>query len=145
MALEPKNLEHGLKRLQLQLSDVLNSEMDKVAGSTISVSTAGEAEKQKKKNKKKRKVVVVVPPGKLGIVLANRQDGRGTIVAEVRHASVMRGSVIAGDRIVGVDEKDVANSMVNEITNLMSSRANAQRRLTFVRTFYTAEDAGEDR
>lgn len=140
LALEPKNLEHDLKRLQLQLADVLQSEMDQVAGSGITVSTAGDGSKTAAKNrkkKKKRKIIVVVPPGKLGIVLSNRNDGKGTIVAEVRPNSTMRGMVAPGDKIVGVDEQDVTKMTVNEITSLMANRSTAERRLTFVSTSYS--------
>ena len=141
LALEPKNLENDLKRLQLQIADVLQTEMDGVPGSNISLSTAGEGRKplSKPQRKKKKKVVVIVPPGKLGIVLANRHDGKGTVVAEIRPTSSMQGMVSPGDKIVGVDEKDVTNMLVNDITTLMASRASSERRLTFISTFYTAE------
>eukprot|EP00977_Amphora_coffeiformis_P007720 scaffold1690_cov182-Amphora_coffeaeformis.AAC.77 len=141
MALQPKNLEHDLKRLQLQIAGVLETEMDQVAGSNITVSTAGEgsqAQQTKRKNKKKR-VVVIVPPGKLGIVLAKRRDGRGTVVAEVRPSSVMKGMVSPGDKILAVDEKDVTDMALNDITTLMESRSSSERRLTFISTFYSAD------
>jgi len=141
MALRPKNLEHDLKRLQLQISGVLETEMEHVAGTNITVSTAGEGSQAKltKRKKKKKRVVVIVPPGKLGIVLANRHDGRGTVVAEIRPSSTMKGMISPGDKIVAVDEKDVTDMVVNDITTLMASRASSERRLTFISTFYSTD------
>lgn len=139
LALESENLENDLKRLQLQLADVLQTEMDGVPGENLSVSTSGEEQKLPVQPPKKKKIVVIVPPGKLGIVLANRHDGKGTIVAEIRPNSTMQGMVSPGDKIIGVDEKDVTHMLVNEITTLMASRASSERRLTFVSTLYTAD------
>ena len=141
MALEPKNLEHDLKRLQLQIADVLQSEMDQVVDSNITVSTAGEKQNLPARpyKKKKKPIVVIVPPGKLGIVLANRQDGKGTVVEEVRPSSVMTGMVKCGDKIVAVDEKDVTSMTVNEITTLMASRVGSERRLSFISVFNTVD------
>jgi hypothetical protein len=140
LALEPKNLERDLKRLQIEINDVLQSEIDGVSGSNLSVSTAGEGtEETKPLKKKRREFVVVVPPGKLGVVLAKRSDGKGTVVEEVRENSSLTGMVSSGDKIVAVDEVDVSNMNVSDITKLMSNRASAERRLTFFSTIYVAE------
>jgi C-terminal processing protease CtpA/Prc len=120
--------------------------MDQVAGSGITVSTAGDGSKvtaKSRKKKKKRKIIVVVPPGKLGIVLSNRNDGKGTFVAEVRPTSSMRDMIAPGDKIVGVDEQDVTRMTVNEITSLMANRSTDERRLTFVSTSYSDAAASE--
>lgn len=141
MALEPKNLENDLRRLQLQIADVLQSEMDQVPGSNISVSTvsegAAEQSKQLKKKKRQKTVVVVVPPGKLGIVLANRHDGKGTVVEKVPGS--LNGMVAPLDKIVAVDEQDVTDMTVKEICDICASRASSERRLTFVKTVYTSD------
>lgn len=141
LALEPKNLENDLRRLQLQIADVLQSEMDQVPGSNISVSTVSEGgaeqSKQLKKKKRQKTVVVVVPPGKLGIVLANRHDGKGTVVEKVPGS--LNGMVAPLDKIVAVDEQDVTDMTVKEICEICASRASSERRLTFVKTVYTSD------
>jgi hypothetical protein len=103
-SITPRTLEHDLKRLQVQLADVLQTEMDQITTSSIAASSAaGSALSAKRraaaKKSNKNHVVLVVPPGKLGVVLANRHDGKGTVVAEVRPHSSMRGVLSPGDRL----------------------------------------------
>lgn len=101
----PRTLENDLKRLEMHmhLSDVLQSETDKIAASSITVSSAGASTLSSKQHSarrsKKKRLVVVVPPGKLGVVLANRHDGRGTVVSEVRASSYMSGTLSPGDKL----------------------------------------------
>jgi hypothetical protein len=101
----PRTLETDLKRLEMHmhLSDVLQSETDKIAASSITVSSVGASTLSSKqhfaKRSKKKRLVVVVPPGKLGVVLANRHDGRGTVISEVRASSSMSGMLSPGDKL----------------------------------------------
>lgn len=77
-------------------------------------------------------MVVVVPAGKLGVILANRHDGQGTIVSEIRESSPLYRMLTPGDKLVAVDDVDVQGMVVSQITSLMASRADRERRLTVI-------------
>lgn len=81
---------------------------------------------------RKKQIVVVVPPGKLGVVLANHHDGNGTIVSEVYPSSSMHGFLFPGDKLVAINGKDVTKALISDITALMSSLSSGQRKLTIV-------------
>jgi hypothetical protein len=100
----PRTLDNELKRLGMHsLSDVLQSGTDKIAASSITVSSVGASTLSSKqhfaKRSKKKRLVVVVPPGKVGVVLAGRRDGKGTVVSEVRASSSMSGMLSPGDKL----------------------------------------------
>ncbi|KAL7525087.1 hypothetical protein ACHAWF_001206, partial [Thalassiosira exigua] len=78
------------------------------------------------------KVSVVAPPGKLGIILANRTDARGTVVSGVRTSSVLAEQVSPGDRIVAIDEEDVSQMNVKEITTIMARKSEFERKLVLL-------------
>ena len=78
------------------------------------------------------KVTVVAPPGKLGIILANRTDSRGTVVSGVRTASVLAAQVSPGDRIIAIDDEDVSQMNVKEITTIMARKSEFERVLTLL-------------
>lgn len=78
------------------------------------------------------KVTVVAPPGKLGIILANRTDSRGTVVSGVRTASVLATQVNPGDRIIAIDDEDVSQMNVKEITTIMARKSEFERVLTLL-------------
>jgi len=76
---------------------------------------------------------VKAPPGKLGVILANRSKERGgTVVTEVRKNSPLYGRILPGSRIVAVDGEDVARMTVSEITTIMSRKSERDRLLTIV-------------
>ena len=75
---------------------------------------------------------VVAPPGKLGIILANRTDSRGTVVSGVRTSSVLADRVSPGDRIVEIDGEDVSRMNVREITTIMARKAEFERVLVIM-------------
>jgi len=134
--IEPRTLENDVKRLERQLASVLQHETDQITASSISVSSAGASTLSSKhfaKRSKKKRVIVIVPPGKLGVVLANRHDGKGTVVSEVRHSSSLNGMLSPGDKLVAVDGEDVTGMVVSQITSLMSS-SSQERRLTWITT-----------
>jgi hypothetical protein len=81
---------------------------------------------------KRSKVTVIAPPGKLGIILANKADAKGTVVSGVRTSSALVDKVSPGDRIVGIDGEDVSRMTVSEITVIMSRKANYERTLTIL-------------
>lgn len=76
------------------------------------------------------KVSVIAPPGKLGIILANRTDSRGTVVSGVRTSSVLADKVSPGDRIIAIDDEDVSQMNVKEITTIMARKSEFERVLT---------------
>eukprot|EP00581_Thalassiosira_minuscula_P008587 CAMPEP_0183705094 /NCGR_PEP_ID=MMETSP0737-20130205/2266_1 /TAXON_ID=385413 /ORGANISM="Thalassiosira miniscula, Strain CCMP1093" /LENGTH=489 /DNA_ID=CAMNT_0025932175 /DNA_START=51 /DNA_END=1520 /DNA_ORIENTATION=+ len=78
------------------------------------------------------KVTVVAPPGKLGILLANRTDSRGTVVGGVRTSSVLAEQVSPGDRIIAIDEEDVSQMNAKEITTIMARKSEFERVLVLL-------------
>jgi hypothetical protein len=81
---------------------------------------------------KRSKVTVIAPPGKLGIILANKADAKGTVVSGVRTSSALVDKVSPGDRIIGIDGEDVGRMTVSEITVIMSRKADYERSLTIL-------------
>mmetsp|Transcript_11936 Transcript_11936/g.28314 ORF Transcript_11936/g.28314 Transcript_11936/m.28314 type:complete len:1052 (-) Transcript_11936:394-3549(-) len=79
---------------------------------------------------RRSKTTIVAPPGKLGIILANKADSKGTVVSGVRTSSVLVDRISPGDRIVAIDGEDVSRMTVSEITTIMSRKAEYERRLT---------------
>jgi hypothetical protein len=79
---------------------------------------------------RRTKITVVAPPGKLGIILANKADSKGTVVSGVRTSSVLVDRISPGDRIVAIDGEDVSRMTVSEITTIMSRKAEYERHLT---------------
>ncbi|KAL3915690.1 MAG: hypothetical protein SGILL_005527 [Bacillariaceae sp.] len=79
---------------------------------------------------RRSKITVIAPPGKLGIILANKADSKGTVVSGVRTSSVLVDRISPGDRIVAIDGEDVSRMTVSEITTIMSRKAEYERRLT---------------
>ncbi|KAL3826679.1 hypothetical protein ACHAXA_001202 [Cyclostephanos tholiformis] len=80
------------------------------------------------------KATVVAPPGKLGIILANRTDLRGTVVSGVRTSSVLADKVSPGDRIIAIDGEDVSQMNVKEITTIMARKSEFERVLVLLAT-----------
>ncbi len=78
------------------------------------------------------KVTVIAPPGKLGIILANRTDSHGTVVSGVRTSSVLAKQVSPGDRIIEIDDEDVSQMNVKEITTIMSRKCEFERVLVLL-------------
>jgi hypothetical protein len=135
VSLTPRTLEHDLRRLSMQLAVLDN---DDVTTSSITASSVGASltsvysRHRTPKISRKKRIVVVVPAGKLGVILANRHDGKGTVVSEVRDHSSLKGMLSPGDKLVAVDGEDVTGMVVSQITSLMASKADKERRLTVV-------------
>lgn len=130
MDLQPRSLEHDLRRLgQVALLEGNERAASSITGSGC-VSLPSLPHRTTSSHRKK--IIVAVPPGKLGVILANRHDGNGTVVAEVRDFSSLKGMLSPGDRLVGVDEVDVTPMVVSQITSLMASRSDKVRRLTVI-------------
>jgi len=79
---------------------------------------------------KRLKKIVNAAPGKLGIILANKNDGKGTVVSGVRTTSALADKICPGDRIIGIDGEDVSRMTVTEITSIMSRKGDYDRELT---------------
>lgn len=78
-------------------------------------------------------VEVVAPPGKLGILLANKVGFQGpTHISAVRSESVLAGKVHVGDRFVSIDGEDVSGMNSREITSVMARKADFRRVIVFV-------------
>lgn len=78
----------------------------------------------------RNKIDVLAPPGKLGIILANKADSKGTVVSGVRTSSALVDRIMPGDRIIAIDGEDVSRMTVSEITTIMSRKAEYERTLT---------------
>ena len=127
----PQDLEHTIKRLEMQLAALDSDAMTTSSVGASSFSTVSTRNRAPKVSRKKR-IIVVVPKGKLGVILANRHDGNGTVVSEVREHSSLKGMLSPGDRLVAVDGEDVTGMLVSQITSLMASKADQERRLTVI-------------
>lgn len=75
---------------------------------------------------------MIAPPGKLGIILTNRTDSRGTVVSDVRTLSVLADRVSPGDRIVEIDGEDVSRMNNREIMTIMEEKAEFERVLVIM-------------
>jgi PDZ domain len=83
---------------------------------------------------RRSRITVTAPPGKLGIILVNKADSKGTVVSGVRTSSVLADKVHPGDRIVAIDGEDVSHMSVSEITTIMSRKSEFERTLTILTT-----------
>lgn len=107
-SLAPRSLENDLKRLEQQLASLKSTDPKKepdrvppsppgLTGASSSI-TASDMSSNRKVSSK-QKIIVVAPPGKLGVILANRHNGTGTVVSELRGSSPLRGALFPGDKL----------------------------------------------
>ena len=107
-SLAPRSLENDLKRLEQQLASLQSPAPKKepqgvppsppgMTGSSNSITASSMSSSWKVSAK--QKIIVVAPPGKLGVVLANRHNGTGTVVSELRGSSPLRGALFPGDKL----------------------------------------------
>lgn len=90
----------------------------------------------------RQRTKIIAPPGKLGIILANKSDSKGTVVSGVRETSVLFDKISQGDRIVAIDGEDVSRMTVSEITTIMSRKSEYERVLTVLTIPKTQENTG---
>jgi hypothetical protein len=83
---------------------------------------------------RRSRMTVVAPPGKLGIILANKADSKGTVVSGVRTSSILAEKISPGDRIVAIDGEDVSLMTVSEITTIMARKSDFERTLSVLTT-----------
>lgn len=136
IAFQPRTLEHDMKRLEKQLASMDSDQIStssagvsSITGASLTRASVASRNRPIRVNRRKR-VVVMVPAGKLGVILANFKDGKGTLVSEIRENSPTFGMLSVGDRLIGVDNNDVAKMTVSEVTAMIASRASRERRLT---------------
>lgn len=92
-------LEYDLERIG-QLSSFSRDDMAAFSIASAGGSRATYPERSTSThNHRKQRVIVVAPPGKIGVVLINRHDGRGTVVSEVRNNSAVKGLLYTGDKL----------------------------------------------
>lgn len=129
MSEQSRSVANDLLRLEMQLamvnpSGVLNPEQSRPSRSRRSGGTVP----------RRSRISVVAPPGKLGIILANKADSRGTVVSGVRTSSALADRISPGDRIVAIDGEDVSLMTVSEITTIMARKSEYDRTLTVLTT-----------
>ena len=120
-----RSVAMDLMRLENQLNSISKSD------STVSVhSHTSKSTSASKRRTMRNFIKVKAPPGKLGVILANRTDKPGTVVSDVRPSSPLHGKIFPGDRIVSIDGENVSMIPVSEITIIMARKAEFQRVLT---------------
>jgi hypothetical protein len=94
----------------------------------------GANERPHRPTTRRSRITVTAPPGKLGIILANKADAKGTVVSGVRTSSALADKIAPGDRIVAIDGEDVSLMTVSEITSIMARKNEYERTLTVLTT-----------
>ena len=141
MSEQSRSVANDLLRLEMQLAMVGSQDNN---GSAVPGSSASVASRASRKSRssarrtvaiaRRNKVTVQAPPGKLGIILANKADSKGTVVSGVRSSSVLSEKISPGDRIVAIDGEDVSLMTVSEITTIMARKSDFERTLTVLTT-----------
>mmetsp|Transcript_4297 Transcript_4297/g.9659 ORF Transcript_4297/g.9659 Transcript_4297/m.9659 type:complete len:108 (-) Transcript_4297:2119-2442(-) len=77
---------------------------------------------------------IFAPQGKLGVIIDQAHDGL-PIVSVVMEKSPVAGTLQVGDKILEIDDENVACMTSDQISELLSSKSeNAKRKLTILRT-----------
>jgi len=134
--MSPGSLENDLRRLERRLVEDIQSG-DEYSRSTDGASTTLSSLITVEQVNTQR-IIVVAPPGKLGVTLVDHHDGKGIVISDVRPHSSMKGKLAPGDKLVAVDDQDVSNMVVDQITSMMTSRSSQERRLTLLTTTTTS-------
>ena len=145
MSEQSRSVANDLLRLEMQLAMVGSQEGGEASVNGGGGGSIGGASRTSRTSRTSRrsvstgitmrsKITVVAPPGKLGIILANRADSKGTVVSGVRTSSVLAEKVSPGDRIVAIDGEDVSRMTVSEITTIMARKSEFDRALTVLTT-----------
>jgi len=86
-------LEHHVTDLAVTTSD------SKSRAGGCHTTTSATSSARRRKTSQKQRMIVEAPPGKPGVFLANRHDGSGTVVLEVKPSSALYGSVVPADKL----------------------------------------------
>ena len=136
-------LEEKKKRLEQQLAQLDENEnnsvnnADKASSVTMSSVTWGSfstISSRSRTFRDRRQVIVCVPPGKLGVILADLHDGKGTVINSIKSGSPVERILKPGDKLIAVDEIAVVEMSCSQITSLIASRAEKERRFTVMTT-----------
>ena len=122
MSEQSRSVANDLLRLERQLAMVGES------------GTSVRSVKSRRSASTRSRWTVTAPAGKLGIILANKADAKGTVVSGVRTSSSLADTIAPGDRIVAIDGEDVSLMTVSEITTIMARKAEYERTLTVLTT-----------
>ena len=144
MSEQSRSVANDLLRLEMQLA-MVGSQEGGNGDVSVNGGSAGGASRASRTSRTSRrsiagaitmrsKIMVVAPPGKLGIILANKADSKGTVVSGVRTSSVLAEKISPGDRIIAIDGEDVSRMTVSEITTIMARKAEFERTLTVLTT-----------
>lgn len=139
-----RSVANDLLRLEMQLAMVGKNVGEKSnrtsGGASIGDASAGIKSMTSRKSSstmampKRAKRNVTAPAGKLGIILANKTDAKGTVVSGVRTTSVLASKITPGDRIIAIDGEDVSTMTVSEITAIMARKNDFERVLSILTT-----------
>jgi hypothetical protein len=137
MSEQSRSVANDLLRLEMQLAMVGSAE-NATSGTSVGGNSRRSATRpsgRRSNNSARRtRITVLAPAGKLGIILVNKADGKGTVVSGVRTSSVMAEKISPGDRIVAIDGEDVSLMTVSEITTIMARKSEFERTLTVLTT-----------
>ncbi|CAB9496177.1 expressed unknown protein [Seminavis robusta] len=144
MSEQSRSVANDLLRLEMQLAMVGSQDNNAATATAAAGSSASVASRASRKSRssarrtvaiaRRNKVTIQAPPGKLGIILANKADSKGTVVSGVRSSSVLSEKISPGDRIVAIDGEDVSLMTVSEITTIMARKSDFERTLTVLTT-----------
>ena len=135
-------LEMGIKHLEKQLEALdERNEVNTDSASSITMSSCTRASlatrsrhQQPLTNKRttRNHILVLVPPGKLGVILGDQRDGKGAVINTIKAGSPVIEVLKKGDTLVAVDDVGVTGLNCNQITSLIASRADRERRFTVI-------------
>eukprot|EP00562_Extubocellulus_spinifer_P013250 CAMPEP_0178553998 /NCGR_PEP_ID=MMETSP0697-20121206/8105_1 /TAXON_ID=265572 /ORGANISM="Extubocellulus spinifer, Strain CCMP396" /LENGTH=1084 /DNA_ID=CAMNT_0020186931 /DNA_START=138 /DNA_END=3392 /DNA_ORIENTATION=+ len=142
-SLESRSIASDLQRLETQLKMLDEKEKDElhnslsvtsgVEGSVCSTSPTTPRSKHSSMSTATRtRLEIRAPPGRLGIILANRADGQGTVISALRTSSALVDKILPGDVLAAIDGQDVSKMHVSEVTAIMSSKAQYDKVLTVI-------------
>ena len=94
---------------------------------------------------KEELIEIYAPAGKLGVVLEDSvADDGPPLVHNLRDASVLKNALLAGDRIIALDDDDVRNMSASKLSKMISQkRENETRKLSIIRTIPATGVAAE--
>ena len=134
-------LEEKKQRLEQQLAELDEHEnnsikdINKDAASSVTMSSVTwgsltTISSRSRTFRGRKQVIVCVPPGKLGVILEDQHDGNGTIITSIKSGSPVERILKPGDKLIAVDEIAVVDMTCSQITSLIASRADQERRFT---------------
>mmetsp|Transcript_7208 Transcript_7208/g.14987 ORF Transcript_7208/g.14987 Transcript_7208/m.14987 type:complete len:106 (+) Transcript_7208:783-1100(+) len=81
----------------------------------------------------KRPCVPLLPRRYSGVIIDTPEDG-ASVVRTIKQFSPLSDELLVGDKITAIDEEDIKYLNAIEVSKLISSKMNLQRKFTVVRT-----------